>query len=81
MKIKIKFFAAYRDVVGRQEIIMDVEEGSKLRDVVEELKRIYPRLSGFSDSIIASVNKKYAAEEVLLNEGDEIALLPPVSGG
>ncbi|MBC7107197.1 MAG: molybdopterin converting factor subunit 1 [Methanomassiliicoccales archaeon] len=81
MKVKVKFFASYREIVGQHEITMDLKQGTKLSDLVEDLKRLYPRLQGFTDPIVTSVNKKYARDDVMLKDGDEIALLPPVSGG
>ncbi|MDH7507834.1 MAG: MoaD/ThiS family protein [Methanomassiliicoccales archaeon] len=81
MKVKVKFFASYREIVGQHEITMDMNQGTKLSDLIEDLKRLYPRLHGFTDPIVTSVNKKYAGDDVILKEGDEIALLPPVSGG
>lgn len=81
MKIKIKFFASYREIVGRSEAVLDLTYGSTLGALLEDLKGTYPKLGSLTDSIIASVNKRYAKEDVVLKDGDEVALLPPVSGG
>ena len=81
MKIKVKFFASYRDITGRPEAILDLDEGTTLSALLEDLKGEYPKLGSLTDTIIASVNKRYAREDVMLKEGDEVALLPPVSGG
>jgi molybdopterin converting factor subunit 1 len=81
VKITVKFFASYRDIAGRSEEIQVLNEGATVSDLLLFLGEKYPKLGGLTDTIIASVNKKYAREEVVLKEGDEVALLPPVSGG
>jgi len=81
LKIKVKFFASYREIAGRSEVVLDLADGSSLGVLLEELKGRYPKLGSLTDSIIASVNKRYAKEDLVLKDGDEVALLPPVSGG
>jgi molybdopterin converting factor subunit 1 len=81
MKITVKFFASYRDIAGRSEETQVMSEGATVSVLLLLLKEKYPKLGSLSDNIIVSVNKKYAREEVALKEGDEVALLPPVSGG
>lgn len=81
MKIKVKFFASYREIAGQPEVLMEVKEGTTLREFMGDLRRKYPRLRGLTDTIIASVNKRYARDDLMLKDGDEVALLPPVSGG
>jgi sulfur-carrier protein len=81
MKITVKFFASYRDIAGRSEEIQVLSEGATISGLLFLLKEKYPKLGSLTDNIIVSVNKKYAREEVVLKEGDEVALLPPVSGG
>jgi len=81
LNIKVKFFALYREVAGHPEEILDLRVGSSVGDLLGLLREKYPKLGSLSDNIIVSVNKKYAREEVALKEGDEVALLPPVSGG
>ena len=81
MKIKVRFFASYREIAGRPEVVLDLREGTTLSALLEDMKRKYPKLGSLTDTIIASVNKRYAKEDVVLKEGDEVALLPPVSGG
>jgi molybdopterin converting factor subunit 1 len=81
MKITVKFFASYRDIAGRSEETQVMSEGATVSVLLLLLKEEYPKLGSLNDNIIVSVNKKYAREDVVLKEGDEVALLPPVSGG
>ncbi len=81
MKVTVRFFATYRDVAGKPQIEMEMDDGASLGDLLERLYDTYPKLKKWSESIICSVNRKYADEDKVLEPGDEIALLPPVSGG
>lgn len=81
MKVTVRFFATYRDVAGKPQIEVEMDDGASLGDLLERLYDTYPKLKKWSESIICSVNRKYADEDKVLEPGDEIALLPPVSGG
>lgn len=81
MNVVVRFFAIYREVVGESQVEVETHEGATLGDLLEDLFEEYPKLRKWADSIICSVNKKYASNEKVLEDGDEVALLPPVSGG
>lgn len=80
MKIKIKLFALGRELVGKEEFEIEVEENTTAQLVVDRLKSEYPKLSELNTFLVA-VNMEYADMEAKLNGGDEIAIIPPVSGG
>lgn len=81
MKIKVKFFASYREAVGKEEIEADIEENTDVNGLLEVLKKKHPEIGTLSETLIVSVNKEYATYDTILRNGDEVALLPPVSGG
>ncbi len=81
VNIKVKFFASARDVVGSKQIEMDIKKGSTNTDVLETLIDKYPGLKDLKDQLILAVNKQTGKNDKVLEEGDEIAVLPPVSGG
>ncbi|MCK5548219.1 MAG: MoaD/ThiS family protein [Thermoplasmata archaeon] len=81
MKVKLKFFALFRDIVGAKEMDKEVKSGSRVQSLLEELFERYPELKKYSDEILVSINRNYASEDAQLKEGDEVALMPPVSGG
>ncbi len=81
VNVKVKFFASARDVVGSKQIEMDIKKGSKTKDVLETLIDKYPGLNDLKDQLILAVNKQTGKRDKVLEEGDEIAVLPPVSGG
>ena len=81
MKTRVKFFASYREIAGRSEAVLDLVDGATLGPLLEDLRGRSPKLGSLTGAIIISVNKRYAKEDVVLKEGDEVVLLPPVSGG
>lgn len=81
LKVKLKFFALFRELAGLREIDKDVKKGSRVDDLLQELLEEYPALKKYKDEILVSVNKNYASEDTELKEGDEVAILPPVGGG
>ena len=81
MKVKVLFFAACRDVVNRREIEVDVPEGSTAEKVLQHLCETYPRLSELRGRMALAVNQEYAGGRTVLNPGDTLALIPPLSGG
>lgn len=81
MKVRVKLFASFREIVGQGELRMEVVEGSTIGDVVSKLIEKHPRLSKISETMIYSVNKEYADSNRKLQDGDEIGVLPPISGG
>lgn len=81
MQVRVLFFGMLQDVAGRRDDTLDLPQSSRVLDVVEQYQRRFPVLRELAGSIAVSVNQEYARLENHLHEGDEIALLPPVSGG
>ena len=79
--IHVKFYSSHREVTGRAVMDIELESGCTLRDVVERLKEMFPRLRLQTDEILVSLNKRTAPLDALLSPGDEVSLLPPVTGG
>jgi molybdopterin converting factor subunit 1 len=79
MRIRVLFFGALREKMGRGEAVLEVGEGTIVRDVLNVYKERMPEFAW--DSIAVAVNLEYAGVEDSLCDGDEVALLPPVSGG
>ena len=81
MKVGVLFFGVLRDIVGRSSDSLELPEGARVSDVLLHYGREAMGLEGMRSSIAISVNREYAGEDCTLCEGDEIGLLPPVSGG
>src|SRR5271166_5597200 len=81
MKIGVLFFGVLKDLVGRSGETVDLPEGSRVREVLFYYAREAPRFEAMVPSLAIAVNQEYSGADRALREGDEVALLPPVSGG
>jgi molybdopterin converting factor subunit 1 len=80
MRVRVLLFAGLRERVGSKEVVLEgLPQRPTVRDVQEALRLRFPVLA--SDPAAAAVNLEYAPPERVLVEGDEVAFLPPVSGG
>jgi sulfur-carrier protein len=79
MKYRIKTFGIARDIMGSKELILEIS-GNRVIDLRKDLSRQFPKLESLNSLFIA-INQNYAEDETVINEADEIALIPPVSGG
>jgi len=79
MKVRVLLFAALRERTGKGELFLDVPSGTTVGGLRKEVERDYPSIS--SVPVALAVNRQHANSEALLKDGDEVALLPPVSGG
>lgn len=81
MKIGVLFFGVLKDLLGRSVDTIDLPEGARVREVILYYSRVSPRFEAMVPSLAISVNREYSTPDRALREGDEIGLLPPVSGG
>ena len=81
MRIKVKLFASFREIVGTKEEDLELREGTTVQQLLEEYIGRFPQMAKFREHIILSVNKEYGAPARILKNGDEVSFLPPVSGG
>ena len=80
MKINILLFGITRDLAGTRNISFEIPPGTTVAGLKKLITERYPAL-GDLDSVAVAVNNEYAGSDLLIREHDEIALLPPVSGG
>ncbi len=81
MKIKVLFFGLTRDLTGFGEERVEMEEGSRLGDLSRRYESRFPKLAELSHVVVTAVNQDVSSRERTLRDGDEVAFLPPVSGG
>jgi len=81
MKATVKFFAAVHDMTGTRELDLEVREGLTVGELHRDLCARFPRLADYSGSLMYSVNAEYVPADHPLDDGDEVAFIPPVSGG
>lgn len=81
MRARVLFFGMLKDIVGKSAEDAEFPEGADLQSVFDLYRARYPRLGELARSIVIARNQEFADRATLLAEGDEVALLPPVSGG
>jgi len=81
MRVRVLFFGQLKEITGTAQEDAEVSEGARVEDLFERYGRRFPKLTPFRPSIAASVNQEYASWQAPLSSGDEVAFLPPVSGG
>ena len=81
MRVTVRLFARLRDIAGASELSREIAAGATSRSVWQQLAGVYPELGKYERSISSAVNADYARMDQVLREGDEVAFLPPVSGG
>ena len=81
MQVRVLFFGILKDLAGRSSDTLSLAENASAADVISHYQRRLPAPKGIFNSIAISVNQEYAGPEMKLKSGDEVALLPPVSGG
>ena len=75
------FFGVLRELVGRTNDALTLPDGAHLSDLVSHYETAVPRLKEFLPAIALSINQEYSPASAALHDQDEVALLPPVSGG
>jgi molybdopterin synthase catalytic subunit len=76
VKVSVRLFAGLRERAGRDELVLDLPEGARVADALAAVEHLAPGVS-----LVLAVNREYASEDVVLSPGDEVAVVPPVSGG
>ncbi len=81
MRVTVRLFARLRDITGASELARDVAPGATIGDVWRQLAGEFPELASYERSLSSAINADYARMDQVIGDGDEIAFLPPVSGG
>jgi molybdopterin converting factor subunit 1 len=81
MRVKVRLFAKLRDIVGANEVDCEVPEPATIRDVWAQLVTRHPELQSYASSLSCASNEEYARMDTPIHDGDDVAFLPPVSGG
>lgn len=81
MDVKVRLFAGLKELAGGPEVVVHLDEGANLRDLESELGRRYPRLQPLLASLAFAVDEEYKTRDYVLRADDDVALIPPISGG
>jgi molybdopterin converting factor subunit 1 len=81
VKVNVRLFAGLHDLIGQRQVSVELSEGATVSDLREHLSSQYPAVTPFLPTLVFAVGEEYVAHEHALRDGDEVALIPPVSGG
>ncbi|HKW31427.1 MAG TPA: molybdopterin converting factor subunit 1 [Candidatus Acidoferrum sp.] len=81
VRVKVLFFGRLKDVVGQSEESLDLHDASTIEQLFALYSQRIPELAKYRSSVVASHNQEFASWDAPLRSGDEVAFLPPVSGG
>lgn len=81
IEVKLLFFAGQRDIVGQSAMSIRLEPGTTLAMLWERLTAEYPALQKYTGHLLYAVNQEFSTPAAILSNGDEVAFVPPVSGG
>jgi molybdopterin converting factor subunit 1 len=81
MRVTVRLFARLREIAGAAEMAREVPPGATIGGIWRELATEFPALEPYGRSISSAINADYARMDTELRDGDEVAFLPPVSGG
>ncbi|MBD2441722.1 MoaD/ThiS family protein [Dolichospermum sp. FACHB-1091] len=79
--VTVKLFAAYQEACGVSELILDFPNGTTVRSLCDRFINTYPELSHWSELTRFGVNLQFVEADTILQNGDEVVLIPPVNGG
>jgi len=81
MLITVKLFASYRELLGEEEVHLEMEDGVTVGEALDLLRSHYAVLADQGYAPLTAVNLQHVSKRHILKDGDELAIFPPVSGG
>jgi len=81
MRVTVRLFASMRQKADREQIVLDLPAGARVADAWAALIQAHPEFAPYQETSLPAVNRRYVTVEAPLQDGDELAILPPVSGG
>jgi MoaD family protein len=81
LKVRAEFYSRLREITGASSVDITLPEGANVRELMEKLFSNHPRLRDFEKSMLFGIGLEFVDLEHVLEEGDTIAIMPPVQGG
>ncbi|HEX5479035.1 MAG TPA: MoaD/ThiS family protein [Dehalococcoidia bacterium] len=79
--INVRLFAGLHDLVGKRDVVLDLPDGATVEQLRDRLGEEYPIVQPFLTTLVCAVDEEYVPPEYVLHEGEDVALIPPISGG
>lgn len=80
MMVRVLLFASYADALGASQVALDLPAGARVRDVLSKVKEMATG-KRIPDKPLVAINQRYAVDDQVVRESDEVAIIPPVAGG
>ena len=81
MKVRAEFYSRLKEIIGALALDISLPENATVNDLFEQLTENYPKLRDFEKSVLFGIGVEFVDRNHPLNEGDTIAIMPPVQGG
>jgi molybdopterin converting factor subunit 1 len=81
MKVRVILFAIHREKLGQGQVELELPFGATVADLLDGMTNRFPEFVNLKDGLMVAVNTEYVDSQAVLNNDDEVALIPPVSGG
>ena len=81
IKVRAEFYSVVKEIVDASAIELSLPKNASVNDLFEQLKKSYPKLRDFEKSILFGIGVEFVDRTYVLNDGDVIAIMPPVQGG
>ncbi len=81
MKVRAEFYSGLKEIIGARALDISLPKNATVNDLFEQLKQSYPQLRDFEKSMLFGVGVEFVDCNHVLNDGDVIAIMPPVQGG
>lgn len=81
IRVLVRLFASYREAAGVGHVQLELAEGARVRDALCEIRRLHPLVGGGNAALLLARDREYVDADAELHDGNELALIPPVSGG
>ncbi len=81
MKVNVRLFAGLNDLLGQRHVTLELAEGATVAQLRDQLGQEYPAVTPYLTSLVCAIDEEYVTSDYALHDGDEVALIPPVSGG
>ncbi len=79
--VSVRLFAGLHDLIGKREVTLELPEGATIGHLRDKLGEEYPVVQAFLSTLVCAVDEEYVPSEHVLRPGEDVALIPPISGG